>query len=201
MFSKNQVAILNLFRKNLFLKATMLEIMHKLKKKSYQRTYEAIKGLEKKNMIISNKYGSSAVCELKLSPETISSLAFLEEQEALSKKIPSIGKLLEFSEFVNDILMITGSYAKGTSSPRSDIDLIIITRDNAFKKQKLIENMTALFSPPIHPIVINDQDYVEMLLEKKENYGKQALKNRLLFRNAGKYFELIKEAVERGFRG
>jgi len=201
MFSKNQEQILGLFRKNLFLKATILEIMRKLRKKSYQRVYEAIKELEKMNMIQTTRYGNSLLCELKLSPETASALAFIEEQEALSKKIPNIRQILEFNDFLEDIMLITGSYAKGTATAKSDVDLVIITKGNAFHKQKLIENLTALFKPKTHAIVVSHKDYVDMLLEKGQNYGKETLKNRLMLRNSSQYFELIKEAAENGFRG
>jgi len=151
---KNQVRILNLFRKNIFLKATILEIMHLLKNKSYQRIYESIRELERKNMVELTSIGNSQLCELRLSLETISTISFLEEQEALSRKIPCIKEMLEFKEFKEDIILITGSYAKGNQTPKSDIDLVIITRDDAYHKQKLIENMTALFKPAIHPEVI-----------------------------------------------
>jgi predicted nucleotidyltransferase len=201
MLSKNQVQILDLFRKNLFLKATMLEIMHKLRKKSYQRVYEAVQELSRKNMIQATKYGNSTLCELKLTPETISTLTFLEEQEALTKGIPHIKEIVELKEFSEDIMLVVGSYAKGTAKKRSDIDLLIITRGNAFSKQKLAENLTALFKPKVHPVVVSHSDYVGILLEKGENYGKEALKSRALFRNASQYFELIKEAIEHGFRG
>ena len=41
----------------------------------------------------------------------------------------------------------------------------------------------------------------EVLLDKEENYGKEIFKNKLLFRNSERYYELIKEAIENGFRG
>jgi len=197
--SKNQTEILNLFRKNLFLKVTMRGMMHKLKKKSYQRIYEAIKELQEKNMIRITKAGHSHICEVKFSPETISTLAYLEEKEALSKKTPNIREILEFPEFLEDIILVTGSYAKGTKNKQSDIDLVIITKNNVFKKQKLIETLTVLFTTPVHPIVISHKDYKNMLLEKKENYGKEIFKNKLIYRNATRYFELLKEAIENGF--
>ena len=198
---KNQVRILNLFRKNIFLKATILEIMHLLKNKSYQRIYESIRELERKNMVELTSIGNSQLCELRLSLETISTISFLEEQEALSRKIPCIKEMLEFKEFKEDIILITGSYAKGNQTPKSDIDLVIITRDDAYHKQKLIENMTALFKPAIHPVVISQEDFMSMLLEKKESYGKEMFKSKLLFRGSTRYFELIKEAKEHGFNG
>ena len=40
-----------------------------------------------------------------------------------------------------------------------------------------------------------------MLLDKKPNLGKEVFNNRLIFKNATKYYDLIKEAIEHGFRG
>ena len=40
-----------------------------------------------------------------------------------------------------------------------------------------------------------------MLLSNSENYGKEIFKNRLLFRNSYRYYEIIKEAINNGFRG
>lgn len=201
MLTKNQAEILNLFRKNVFLKSSILQIKKKLEKKSYQRIYEAVKGLEKKKILNSEKIGNVNLISLPLNSQSILQLSFLDEQEAFSKKIPNIEKILNFKEFLEDITLITGSYAKGKQTSKSDIDLVIITKENAFKKQKLIENLTSLFKPETHPIVITYKDFIDMLLAKEENYGKEIFKNKIIFRNSARYYELIKEAIENGFRG
>ncbi|MEK6860166.1 MAG: nucleotidyltransferase domain-containing protein [Nanoarchaeota archaeon] len=200
MLTKNQIEILNLFRKNIFLKSTILEIKKKLNKKSYQRVHEAIKEFENKNIINSKKIGNSNQISLELSRNSIIELSYLDEQESFSKKIPNIEEILEFKEFLDDIVIVTGSYSRGNQTSKSDIDVVIITKEDAFKKQKLIENLTMLFIPKIHPIVISYKDFVDMLLDIKENYGKEIFKNRLLFRNSKRYYELIKEAINNGFR-
>jgi predicted nucleotidyltransferase len=200
MLTKNQLEILNLYRKNIFLESSILELKKKLKKNSYQRIYEAVKELEKEEIIKIKKIGNSSICEISLSQKSISLLSQIDEQESFSIKIPNIEKILDFKEFLDDIVLITGSYARRTQTSKSDIDLVIITKDDAFKKQKLIENLTILFIPKIHPITITYKDFIEMLLDKKENYGKEIFKNRLLFRNSKRYYELIKEAINNGFR-
>ncbi len=197
---KSNLKIIDLFRKSLFLAKTIREISF-LTKKDYPITHNAIKELQKKNIIKIKRIGKSKVCELDLSPETVSTLSFLDEQEALSKKIPNMDKFLEFKEFLDDIILVTGSYAKNKQTSKSDIDLVIITKDDAFKKQKLIENLTALLSPKIHPITISQKDFINMLKDKEPNFGKEIFNSRLLFRNASRYYELIKEAIENGFRG
>lgn len=201
MLKKNQIEILNLFRKNIFLKLSILQIKKKLKKKSYQRIYDAVKELEKNRTLNSEKIGNTNLISLMLTPNSISQLSFLDEQEAFSKKIPHIKKILGFKEFLDDIIIITGSYAKGKTTEKSDIDLVIMTKEKAFKKQKLLENLTSLFKPEIHPIVITYKDFIEMLLSEEENYGKEIFKNRLILRNLTRYYQLIKEAIKNGYRG
>lgn len=200
MLSKNQIEILNLFRKNIFLKSSILDIMKRLKKNSYQRIYEAVKELEKNKVLESVRIGNTSLISLNLNKESIHELSYLDEKESFSKKMPDIDKILGFIEFFDDIVLITGSYAKGKETSKSDIDLVIITKDDIMKKQKLIDNLTMLFIPKIHAIAISYKDFIDMLLDSKENYGKEIFKNRLLFRNSKRYYELTNEAIKNGFR-
>ena len=199
LITKNQLEILNLFRKNIFLSETIRAIA-KITRKSYPKIHQAIKELNKRNVIKIKKVGNSNVCELNLSNEAVSYFSLLDEQEAFSQKIPHIEKILEFKEFLDDIILVTGSYAGHRQTSKSDIDLVIITKENAFRKQKLIDNLTKLFIPRIHPITITYKDFIEMLLEKKENFGKEIFKKKLLFRNPSRYYKLIAQAIENGFR-
>ena len=200
IISKNQIELLNLFRKNIFLSETIRKISIILKK-DYPATYNTLMELEKKDIVKIKKVGNSKICEIKFTPEAISILSFLDEQEFLSKNIPNIKKILDFKEFLDDVLLVTGSYAKGKQTKNSDIDLVVISKDSVIKKQKLLENLTTLLIPKIHPVVVSYKDFIGMLLDKEENYGKEIFKNKLLFRNSERYYELIKEAIENGFRG
>ena len=192
--TKKQISVLNLFRKDIFLSKTIREISLSLKK-SYPKIYETVNEFDKKRTIKVKKVGGSKVCEINLSQKTISLLSFLDEQEALSRKIPNIEKILEFKEFLDDIMLVTGSFAKKKQTSKSDLDLVIITKSDAFKKQKLFENLTDLFIPPIHAVVFTYDDFIKMLNERDPNFGKEIFKNRLLFRNSTRYYELIKEAI------
>jgi len=196
--SKNEVEILNLFRKNLFIKKTIREISLILKK-HYPRTYDSVKNLERKEILKIKKIGNSNVCEINLSQKTISSLSYLDEQEAIDLNIPNLKKVVDFKEFFDDIIIVTGSYAIGKQTKKSDIDLVIITKENAFNKQKLLENLSISFIPEIHPIIFTHKDFVNMLLNNEENFGKEVFNNHLLFRNSARYYLLIKEAIQHGF--
>lgn len=203
MISKNQVQVINLFRKDIFLEASIRGITKILKKRSYQRVYDAVKELKENGVLNIKRVGHSNLISISLTHETISMLAFLEEQEARTKKIPNYEKIISIKEISQYLIIVTGSYAKKTYTKSSDLDLVIIVPDNqkAMDIQKLVENLTLLFIPKLHLYVFNNGDFVEMLLDKKENYGKEIFKNKIIIKNAYIYYELLKEAIENGFRG
>ena len=198
--TKNEFEILNLYRKDIFLEATIMKIMNKLSKKSYQRIYESVKELEKKKILKMEKFGNSNKVTLNLSQESIVYLSFLEEKESLSKKIPNIEKIFAVKEIEDDIILVTGSYAKNRQTKNSDIDLVIITNEKEVEKQKLLDTLTSLLKPEFHNIVINQKDFLEMLKSEEENFGKEIFKNHQILRNTNKYYLLIKKAIKNGFR-
>jgi len=199
MIKKSQLEVMNLFRKNIFLKRTIREISILLKK-DYPNTYNAIIELEKEEFLKIEKIGKSKLCSVELNQKTISLFSFLDEQESFEANIPNINKILNFKEFDDDIIIITGSYALGKQTKASDIDLILIVKEKSFEKQKLLENLSSLMIPKVHALVFSYKDFVDMLLDKKPNLGKEIFNKRLIFKNTSKYYNLINEAIEHGFR-
>ena len=199
--TKNALKILELFRKELFLKISIREIMKKINSKSYQRVYEAVEDLAKKKVLISEKLGNTNLISLSFYREAILLLGFLDEKEAT--KLPNYSKILDIKEISDYLIVVTGSYAKGNPNKKSDMDLVIIVPDkeNIVSVQKLVENQTMLFVPPIHLYVFKKKDFIEMLKSKEENYGKEIVKNRVIFKNAQMFYELVKEAIENGYKG
>ncbi len=202
MESKNQREIMNLFRKDIFLRASIRELSKKLNKKSYQRVYDAVKKLENKRMLKLERMGKSDVVSLELNHQSIFYLSYLDEKETV-EKIPNYEKLMNLKEISNYLLIVTGSYAKGTATKKSDLDLVIVVPDGqkAYDIQKLVENLTLTFYPKVHLYVFNNKDFLEMLTEKKENYGKEIYRNRLILKNAHVFYENLREAQEHGFKG
>ena len=199
LLKKSNLAVVEMFRKDVFLSRTIRGISGMLKK-PYPKVYGAVKELEAGNILSVRRVGGSKVCELSFSEEAISMLAFLDEQEGFSRKIPNIEKILGLKEIFDDIILVMGSYAKNKQTKASDIDLAVLTKNEAIKKQRLLENFTSLFLPRLHVVALTYDDFVKMLLDKEENYGKELFKAHLLFRNAGRYYHLVREAREHGFR-
>ena len=199
--TKNALKILELFRKELFLKISIREIMKKINSKSYQRVYEAVEDLAKKKVLISEKLGNINLISLSFYREAILLLGFLDEKEAT--KLPNYSKILDIKEISDYLIIVTGSYAKGNYNKKSDMDLVIVVPDkeNVVSVQKLVENQTMLFVPSIHLYVFKKKDFIEMLKDKKDNYGKEIVKNKIILKNAQMFYELIKEAIESGYKG
>lgn len=200
MIKKSQLQIMNLFRKNIFLKKTIREVSIILKK-DYPNTYNAIIELEKGGLLKIEKIGKSKLCSIELNKKTISLFSFLDEQESFETNIPNINKILDVKEFSDDAILVTGSYVSGKQTKASDIDLVLIVKEKAFEKQKLLENTTSLMIPKVHVLVFSSKDFTDMLLDKKPNLGKEIFNKRLIFKNTTKYYNLINEAIEHGFRG
>ena len=199
--NKNELKILQLFRKNLFLKTSIRELMNKIKSKSYQRVHEAVERLVQKNILNSEKVGNTNLTTLKLSRESISNLSYFDEQDG--RKMPNYPKIVEIKEISDYLVLVTGSYASGKFNKKSDMDLAIIVPDkeNVVSIQRKVENLTILFVPSIHLYIFTKKDFVEMLTGKKENYGKEIVKNRIILKNAQIFYELVRDAVENGYKG
>ncbi len=201
MLGKNQVDILNMFRKDVFLKASIKNIADRMKK-SYPRVYEAVKKFEKEGVLMIERVGRSDIVSVDLNEKTISFLSFLEEQEAFKKNIPHSRDILSIQELSNFIIIITGSYSSGKATKKSDLDLVIIIPDDkdSVALHKLIENKTLIWQPPIHLYVFKQKDFIEMLLSEEENYGKEIFKNRIILKGVSRYYELVGEAIRRGMK-
>src|SRR3989339_2179647 len=187
--NKNELKVLDLFRKNIFLKSSIREITGKIKSKSYQRVYEAIESLEKRQILNSEKMGNTNLISLKMSRNTFLTLSFLDEQE--TENIPNAQKIIALKEITDYLILVTGSYAKGNYNKKSDLDLVIIApnKENIVAIQKLVENITMLFVPEVHLYVITKKDFIEMLKSKNENYGKEIVKNKIILKNGQIYYE------------
>ncbi|MDP4012458.1 MAG: hypothetical protein Q8R00_02525, partial [Candidatus Nanoarchaeia archaeon] len=117
--NKNELKILELFRKNIFLKMSIREIMNKVESKSYQRVYEAVYMLVKKRILVLEKIGNTNLISLNLSRESILLLSFLDEKEG--NKAPNYHQILDIKEISDYLILITGSYASGKFNKKSDM--------------------------------------------------------------------------------
>ncbi len=111
--------------------------------------------------------------------------------QAIDDKIP----------YKNHVLIVTGSYASGKQTKKSDIDVIVMVEDSSEPKKIYAElsQYCELNIPQIHLYVFKHSEFKEMLCNREGNYGKEIAKNCLILTGGQVYIKLIGEAMENGF--
>ena len=99
--------------------------------------------------------------------------------------------------------LITGSYAAGKQTSKSDLDVVIILDNVADIKNtsNKLKNEGELMIPEVHPYVFTKSQFLEMLTNDELNYGKLVFQKHLIIFGASNYYKIIKEAIKNGFRG
>ena len=118
-------------------------------------------------------------------PAHLAVASYEENKEFLANHI-IIKKIAENS---SPITLLFGSYAKGTQRKDSDVDLLIITKTG--KTNTSFATQEILFRKKINPIVVTEKEFKDMLKEKEENVGKQALKDHIILNGFDKFWRLV----------
>jgi predicted nucleotidyltransferase len=118
-------------------------------------------------------------------------------------KVPDMCKLIEKMPYANGIILITGSYAKGSQHGKSDIDIVIVIEDACEPKKVKAELKleSELSIPPVHLYVFRNSEFIEMLRNQEANYGKEIIKNFLILSQGQTFLKLVHEAMNNGFNG
>ncbi|MBU2637599.1 MAG: nucleotidyltransferase domain-containing protein [Nanoarchaeota archaeon] len=202
MLSQYETRILEVFRMRLFSWLSISEINKALKKGTYKSTYFSVLNLRKQGILLAEKRGNTVFCSINLgSMQAIRSLSIVEGGLAEKARIPNMGEICSAIKIKYYTLIITGSYAKGSQKPGSDMDLVVITGNNEDTKGVLntMINKSRTMVPEVHPYVFKEKEFMQMLLDNEPNYGKETYKNRLIFFGAEQFYLIIKEASKHGF--
>lgn len=205
---KDELDIINVFRKNLFEEDSIRGIMKKAKKKSYGRIFDSMQDLTRKGIIKTRKSGKSVLCSINLENAlALSYLSLLDSNEANSRIRGKIaGNIAELMNSVPSdyfVFILTGSYAEGKATAKSDLDVVVIVEDTIDIRKILntLKNKGELMTPEVHPYVFTKSEFLAMLLSGEMNYGKLIFKNRLIFFGAENYYRIIWRAIKNGFKG
>ena len=204
MIFNKKLKLLCAWENDLFKELSISEIIKLSKKKTKTWVFNSLKQLTKINLLILKRKSNLNLYQLNLNnPILIQILQCLELQEILNfKHLNIIQEIINNLPLKNYCLLIFGSYAQNKQTKDSDIDICFLVEDiNSEKKIKSYINeikMNHSVQMDDHYIYFND--FIEMLLRKEENLGKQIYKNHKIFFNHDMYYQLIKEAYKSGFR-
>src|SRR3989344_6742649 len=168
MITQNEIKILVCFFPNLnSLTSKEIETKSGL---SHETTFRLLKGLVKKKLLIEKKIGKTNVYELVkdrdmifqvfVSYMTKRKLDFKEKNLLLYKR------LYEFLDQLNleGSAVIFGSYAKGTETKNSDVDLLCVTNKKDF--QNIARIFKTKYNINIQPVIIKISNFKNI---KKDN--------------------------------
>jgi len=181
--------IAGLMRRDLDKGLTILEISKKLKI-GYRPAYNHTTSMGKEGMIRIERVGNAKQCFLNLNNtkcrHLLEELDLMKKEETY-KQYPKIKAIIEnlvsklTTDHISEIhsVVLFGSYAKGTASKTSDIDLLFIVTDMKNKQlRENIERESASYqyshNSKVSPLITDIAEFKNMLEAEGLNVGKEA---------------------------
>jgi|SRR3989344_4254117 len=198
--------IVGLMRKYLDKGLTILEISRKLKI-GYRPAYNHISSMNKEGIIVVERVGNAKQCSLNLdNPKCRHILGELDsiKKEDIYRKYPKVKAVIEglvsklTVEYISEIhsIVLFGSYAKGTATKTSDIDLIFIVSDLKNKQAREgIERESASYqyshNIKVSPLITDITEFKKMLESDKLNVGKEARETGISLYGSEMFWRLV----------
>ncbi len=163
---------------------------------SYALTYGSIHSLMQKNLIHVQKIGKSLICMLNLSADaTLLALSSLAYSYRFLKEFRYGYLIQEIKEkLVNQsyTLLLFGSYAKGTATKKSDIDLLFIVGDNDDIENTRKRIMLVISSTQVKiEFEIITIEWLIQMFNEKNSVGREALHASIVLHGAEQYYTWV----------
>lgn len=203
MIQNEKIKLLEVWKKDLFNRLSISEIMKRSKKKTKPWVFNALKLLTKNKLLISKRKGNLDIYNLNLdNPFVFQTLQYLELQNSLDfGRLDIITDILNKIPLKNYCLLVFGTYAENKQTKSSDMDICFLIENKPLEKKiKPYMNDIKLNHPTkIDEHYITFESFIKMLLREEENLGKQIFKKHKVFFNADIFYKLLKEAHKNGF--
>jgi predicted nucleotidyltransferase len=136
---------------------------------SYEPVYRVVNGLTKKRIISSKKFGKTLVYSLIFEKEEIKTVFFFYAREKLKEFSKSRRVIFNALSKVNeeniDFLAVFGSYAKGTPTKDSDVDVLCASSDKK-EDEREIKSLKYETNLEFAPVVMSKTEFRKI---KNEN--------------------------------
>ena len=199
---KKSYKVLDVFVSNPTITYLFNDVKEYIESKSESYTYNSLKSFVKEGILTKDKRGGVTIYKIADSPKAISFLSIAAEYKAWNRNGIPIDNIIEIIKKarINFLtLLITGSYVKGKQTAKSDLDVVLIVPNDVKKVTARLKQFCELSIPEIHLYVFTDDEFKQMLLDEKHNYGKEIVKNNLIFYGAEAYYKIMFEAMKNGF--
>ena len=164
-------------------------------KMDYKNVHAIIKRLEKASLVKIETFGQSNRVKLNAVVHPLVFEAEFERRKDILRNKDIAVMLSSLKRAIKSklyVLLLFGSYAKGTQTKSSDIDVMVICpdeREDAFEKD--ISGTARSLPLPLHPLVFSESQFLEMAHAKEPNVGQEALKNNVVLYGIEQYYGMI----------
>jgi DNA-binding transcriptional regulator YhcF (GntR family) len=158
----------------------------------YTNVYKIIKKLEKENIINLEKTGNAYRCMLNKKPDPLIFSAEYQRREKLieNSDFNVLQQKLNFLSFPF-IALLFGSYAKGTESKASDIDLMVIAEAD---REKEIERTISILPLDIHLIIFTYEEFMMMIRSYEFSDVSEATRYNIILVGIEDYYRVMEIA-------
>ena len=171
--------------------------------KSYTLVYNNITDLARQKLISKLSVPPAQIIRLnEFAPTELFVDIELNRKKEFLKKFPWAEVMLEdvFSATGSMffIMLVFGSYAKCTQTPRSDIDLLVIIqgKKDIAKIENALYNAYTKVKKSMH--IVEASDFKEMIKNTNElNVGNEAKKHHIILYGAEMYYQLLKRTYKK----
>ena len=163
-----------------------LSTLTKIPYATFHRTMSTLSDL-----VIRTKAGKATMVQLnRKNPLTKHYLIISSKEEAddYLKRQPLLKKISQELPSGDYALVLFGSYAKGTQTARSDVDLMVINKKGT--REPDFSRYETLFKVRINPLYVTRQEFTAMLKDTQENVGRQALHDHIILYNPELFWNL-----------
>jgi len=199
MITKQQLGILSVFSRDIFTELTFKQIKTGSGQKSNNVVQIALKEFKKQGIITARRTGNMITYSLDLNSNlALAYLNLLNELEAKSRKFPREilsemqKRISKYTDFF--ILIIFGSYAKGKTTEKSDLDIAVIAESEKTRNEitPYLETIKRREIARIDYHIFTENEFMDMLKSDEENIGKQVHKNRIIYYGFTEYINLVR---------
>ncbi len=205
MISK-EYTVLEPFTRELWKGLTFKEVKALSQNKSDNYVHTILKKFVQGEILTEKKIGNVIEYVVSQTVFALNTIGYISEFKAnQAEHLPhkKIQRLISKIKTPFYCFLITGSYARKKQKESSDLDVVVIC-DDTLKPSTILSQIkqeAELMIPEVHPYVFTKSEFLQMLLNEEENYGKEVLKNNLLITGAKPFYSIVQEAIKNGFIG
>jgi len=195
------IRIVTFLLRNLTEEFSIREIARQTKT-DYKLTHSTIQRLTDKGILGKKRKANLDLCSLNLNGdltgvftvEMLRAQEFLEQHPSLKDFFCAIKNKVKTTYYS---LVVFGSFAKGSETPASDIDLIIITPHRAVGEEieRIVNNEAVLLGRSIQSLVLDEKEFIENLASKKLNVVVEAFKNHIIITGVEGFYNGVRQAL------